>query len=146
MSRMLRMVPDRRSSRIQALAEFATHRFARSTRHLILALEEFQSLGVDFVSLNESIDTSSPMGRMVFTVLAAVAELERNIIRERVHMGIVRARKEGKRLGRPMRIFDRDKARTMLQNMSIREVARQLGVSRGVVRAVKSRPSTTATD
>jgi DNA invertase Pin-like site-specific DNA recombinase len=120
-------------------------RFARSTRHLILALEEFSSLGVDFISLNESMDTSSPTGRMVFTVLAAVAELERNIIRERVHMGIVRARKEGKRFGRPMRIFGRDKARTMLQDMSIREVARHLGVSRGVVeRAATSEPSTAA--
>src|SRR5207249_10029065 len=73
------------------------------------------------------------MGKMIFTVLAAVAELERNLIKERVHMGISRARKQGKRLGRPKRIFNRDKARTMLETMSAREVARQLGVSRGLL-------------
>lgn len=73
------------------------------------------------------------MGKMIFTVLGAVAELERNLIKERVQMGISRARKEGKQLGRPRRIFDREKARTMLKSMSAREVARQLGVSRGVV-------------
>jgi putative DNA-invertase from lambdoid prophage Rac len=76
---------------------------------------------------------------MIFTVLGAVAELERNLIRERVHMGINRAQKQGKSLDRPKRIFDRDKARTMLQTMSAREVARKLGVSRGVVeRALKA--------
>jgi DNA invertase Pin-like site-specific DNA recombinase len=108
-------------------------RFARSVSHLLRALEEFNHLGIDFVSLSESIDTSTPMGKMIFTVLGAVAELERNLIKERVHMGISRARKEGKQLGRPKRIFDREKARTLLQSMSVRETARLLGVSRGVV-------------
>lgn len=73
------------------------------------------------------------MGKMIFTILGAVAELERNLIKERVHMGLSRARKEGKQLGRPKQIFDREKARAMLQTMSVREVARQLGVSRGVI-------------
>jgi DNA invertase Pin-like site-specific DNA recombinase len=109
-------------------------RFARSVSHLLRALEEFSHLGlIDFVSLSESIDTSTPMGKMIFTVLGAVAELERNLIKERVHMGISRARKQGKRLGRPKRIFDREAARTLVQRMSIRQAARQLGVSRGVV-------------
>src|SRR5262245_44969136 len=79
-------------------------RFARSTKHLVLALEEFNSLGIDFidfVSLNESIDTSAPMGKMIFTVIGAVAELERSLIRERVMMELDRARREGKKLGRP---------------------------------------------
>src|SRR5262249_46407863 len=79
------------------------------------------------------IDTSTPMGKMIFTVLGAVAELERNLIKERVQMGISRARKQGKQLGRPKRIFDRAKARMLVQTMSIREAARQLGVSRGVL-------------
>jgi DNA invertase Pin-like site-specific DNA recombinase len=89
---------------------------------------------VDFVSLSESIDTSTPMGKMIFTVLGAVAELERNLIKERVHMGISRARKQGKSLGRPKRIFDRERARMLLQTRSVREVARELGVSRGVIK------------
>jgi putative DNA-invertase from lambdoid prophage Rac len=66
-------------------------------------------------------------------VLGAVAELERNLIKERVQMGISRARKQGKQLGRPKRIFEHEKVRVMLQHMSIREESRQLGVSRGVV-------------
>jgi DNA invertase Pin-like site-specific DNA recombinase len=102
------------------------------------ALEEFNHLGIDFVSLSESVDTSRPMGKMIFTVLGAVAELERNLIKERVRMGLSRARKQGKQLGRPKRIFDREQARTMLQTMSIREVARQLGVSCGVIERVLS--------
>src|SRR5215471_20663506 len=108
-------------------------RFARSTKHLVLALEQFNHLGIDFLSLSESVDTSTPMGKMIFTVLGAVAERERNLIKERVHMGISRARKQGKRLGRPKRIFDREKAITMAESMSLRQVARQLGVSRGVI-------------
>src|SRR5437762_8747057 len=108
-------------------------RFARSVSHLLRALDEFNHVGIDFVSLSESIDTSTPMGKMIFTVLAAVAELERNLIKERVHMGISRARKQGKQLGRPKRIFDRQKARVMLQSMSVRQVARHFGVSRGVI-------------
>ena len=108
-------------------------RFARSVSHLLRALEEFSYLGVDFVSLSESVDTSTPMGKMIFTVLGAVAELERNLIKERVHMGLSRARKQGKQLGRPKRLFDREKARTLLQTTSIRQAARQLGVSRGVI-------------
>ena len=76
-------------------------RFARSTRHLIEALEEFKALGIEFVSLTEGIDTSTPMGKMVYTMLAAVAELERELIRERVKAGLARAKRQGKRLGRP---------------------------------------------
>ena len=63
-----------------------------------------------------------------------------DLIKERVHMGLNRARKEGKRLGRPKRVFDRERARVMLQSLSVREVARQLGVSRGVVERALSNP------
>jgi DNA invertase Pin-like site-specific DNA recombinase len=74
------------------------------------ALEEFRVLGLNFVSLKEAVDTSMPYGRMLFTILASVAELERDIIKERIALGLMRARKEGKVLGRPRRIFDHDKA------------------------------------
>jgi DNA invertase Pin-like site-specific DNA recombinase len=128
-----RLMKDARARKFDVVIVARFDRFARSVSHLLRALEEFSHLGIDFVSLSESIDTSTPMGKMIFTVLGAVAELERNLIKERVHMGIGRARKEGKRLGRPKRIFDREKAREMSQSMSVREIARQLGVSRGVV-------------
>ena len=131
-----RLMKDARARKFDVVIVARFDRFARSVSHLLRALEEFSHLGVDFVSLSESIDTSTPMGKMIFTVLGAVAELERNLIKERVSMGISRARKQGKLLGRPKRIFDREKARTMLETMSAREVARRLGVSRGVVARV----------
>jgi DNA invertase Pin-like site-specific DNA recombinase len=128
-----RLMRDARARKLDVVIVARVDRFARSVSHLLRALEEFSHLGIDFVSLSESIDTSTPMGKMIFTVLGAVAELERNLIKERVHMGIIRARKQGKPLGRPKRIFDKEKARMLVQTMSVRQAARQLGVSRGVV-------------
>jgi DNA invertase Pin-like site-specific DNA recombinase len=136
-----RLMKDARARKFDVVIVARFDRFARSVSHLLRALEEFSHLGVDFVSLSESIDTSTPMGKMIFTVLGAVAELESNLINERVHMGISRARKEGKSLGRPKRIFDRERALTMLQTMSVREAARHLGVSRGVIERALSIPS-----
>jgi DNA invertase Pin-like site-specific DNA recombinase len=76
-------------------------RFARSVSHLLRALETFRALGIEFVSLSEQVDTSTPMGKMVFTVLGAVADLERSIIVECVRADPRNARAKGKRLGRP---------------------------------------------
>jgi DNA invertase Pin-like site-specific DNA recombinase len=129
-----RLMKDARARKIDAAIVARFDRFARSTKHLVTALEEFQSLGVEFISLGESIDTSTPVGKMIFTVLGAVAELERSLIRERVVMGLDRARKEGKPVGRPKRIFDRARAQTLrAKGYSLREVARILGVSRGTI-------------
>src|SRR5262245_54764134 len=115
-------------------------RFARSVSHLLRALEEFSHLGVDFVSLSESIDTSTPMGKMIFTVLGAVAELERNLIKERVHMGISRARKQGKILGRPRVDIDPlQVAGLRARGLSLNQIADRLNVGRGTAeRALKS--------
>jgi DNA invertase Pin-like site-specific DNA recombinase len=76
-------------------------RFARSVSHLLQALETFRELGVEFCSVSEAIDTGSAMGRTVFTILAAISELERSVIRDRVRMGIEHARRQGKTFGRP---------------------------------------------
>lgn len=125
---------DARARTIDAVLVSRFDRFARSTKHLVTALEEFQALGVDFVSLGESVDTSTPMGKMIFTVLGAVAELERSLIKERVAMGLERARKEGKPHGRPRRIFDRDKAQILRdEGKSLREIGRILGVSKSTI-------------
>lgn len=120
-------------------------RFARSVSHLVQSLEEFNALGIDFISQNESIDTSLPTGKMVFTVLAAVAELERAIIVERITAGVNRARKEGKRLGRPIAIFDRVKAKDLRKKgVSIRRIAELLKTNRETVRQFfKNRKETT---
>ena len=77
------------------------NRLARSVSHLFRALETFKALGVEFVSLSQQVDTSMPTGKMVFTVLGAVAELERSLIAERVKAGLRNARAKGNRLGRP---------------------------------------------
>jgi DNA invertase Pin-like site-specific DNA recombinase len=71
-----RLMKDARARKFDIVIVARFDRFARSTRHLILALEEFSALGIDFISLNESIDTSTPMGHMVFTIISAVAELD----------------------------------------------------------------------
>ena len=122
------LMKDARARRFDVVIVVRFDRFARSVSHLLRALEEFNHVGLDFISVSEALGTSSPVGKMIFTVLGAVAELERNLIKERVQMGISRARKEGKQLGRPKRIFDREKAQMMLESMSVREVARLLGV------------------
>jgi len=78
------------------LAIARTKRFARSVSHLLRALDTFRALGIEFVSLSESLDTATPAGRMVFTVLGAVAELERSLIAERGRAGLRNARAKGK--------------------------------------------------
>src|SRR5690242_13726392 len=92
-----RLMKDARKRKFDVVIVARFDRFARSVSHLLRALEEFNHLGIDFVSLSESIDTSAPVGKMIFAVLGAVAELERNLIKERVQMGTSRARKQGKR-------------------------------------------------
>ncbi|HEV2399374.1 MAG TPA: recombinase family protein [Candidatus Sulfotelmatobacter sp.] len=110
-------------------------RFARSTKHLLLALEEFRSLGIQFISYQENIDTSSPLGQALFTIVAAVAQLERDLIRERVSAGIRNARASGKQLGRPRRAVNHDEVRRLrADGASIRQIAAKLGVGYGTVR------------
>lgn len=112
-------------------------RFARSVRHLVTALDEFQALGIEFVSYSECLDTSTPMGRAVFSIVAALAELERDVLVERSVEGQRRARARGAHVGRPRRAVD--EARVMQlrsEGVSVRAVARALGVSRTVVERV----------
>jgi DNA invertase Pin-like site-specific DNA recombinase len=109
-------------------------RFGRSVTHLLNAMEEFRQLGIDFVSLNEAIDTSTPMGKMIFVVCSAVAELERSIIIERVHAGLKRARNQGKRLGRPKVKIDIQQVHQLsAEGFSCRIIAQRLKVSKSTV-------------
>jgi DNA invertase Pin-like site-specific DNA recombinase len=120
-------------------------RFARSTKHLVTALEEFQALGVGFVSHQECMDTTTPSGKCMFTISAAFAEMERSIIIERVKCGMANAKSKGKSLGRPKRIFRRDTAFEMrAEGKSWREISRLLGVPvMTLVDACTERPSET---
>ncbi len=109
-------------------------RFARSTRHLINALEEFRNLGIDFVSYQENIDTSSPLGSAIFTIISAVAQLERDIIAERVKAGLRRAKENGRILGRPRVTVDIQLVRTLReQGKSLRQISQKLGVPKSTV-------------
>jgi DNA invertase Pin-like site-specific DNA recombinase len=112
-------------------------RFGRSLVHLVRSLEEFQYLGVGFISLREQLDLTSPAGRVMFAVIAAMAEFERELIRERIQAGLRRARAQGKRLGRPPRVFHRDRVLPLRQaGKTIRVIAQELGISRRAVQRV----------
>lgn len=119
-----RLMADAKRKRFDAVVCWRFDRFARSTSHLLRALEEFSALGIDFVSLKESIDTSTPVGRMVFTILASVTELERNIMRERCTAGRKAARRRGVRFGRPTADVDVKQVQKLrAAGLSWREVA-----------------------
>jgi DNA invertase Pin-like site-specific DNA recombinase len=125
-----RLMHDAHKRRFDAVVVWKFDRFARSVSHLLRALENFEALGIEFVSLSESLDTSTPAGKMVFTVLGAVAELERSLIGERVRAGLRNARAKGIRLGRPRVTVDAAEIRRLrLAGASWRAVGRALGVS-----------------
>ena len=129
-----KLMADAHRRRFDAVVVWKFDRFARSVSHLLRALETFKALGIDFVSLSEQVDTSTPMGKMVFTVLGAVAELERSLIAERVRAGLRNARAKGKRLGRPRKAVDRTKIATLRsQGCGWKKIASQLGVGVGTV-------------
>ena len=125
-----KLMADAHRRRLDAVIVWKFDRFARSVSHLLRALETFNALGIAFVSLSESLDTSTPAGRMVFTVLGAVAELERSLIAERVKAGLRNARAKGKRLGRPRKFVDAARiGRLRAQGVSWRKIARQIECS-----------------
>ncbi len=125
-----RLMADAHRRRFDAVLVWKFDRFARSVSHLLRALETFNALGIGFVSLSESLDTSTPAGRMVFTVLGAVAELERSLIAERVRAGLRNARAKGKVLGRPRTIVDTARiGRLRDSGLPWRAIAEQLEIS-----------------
>src|SRR5712672_2318235 len=125
-----RLMADAHRRRFDAVMVWRFDRFARSVSHLLRALETFKALGVEFVSLSELVDTSTPTGKMIFTVLGAVAELERSLIAERVKAGLRNARAKGRRLGRPRRVLDpAEIAKLRTQGASWRAIGAALGVA-----------------
>lgn len=125
-----KLLADAHRRHFDAVVVWKFDRFARSVSHLLRALETFRALGIEFVSLSEQVDTSTPAGKLVFTVLGAVAELERSLIAERVRAGLRNARAKGKKLGRPRKIVNSDQInRLRAQGASWRAVGTALGVS-----------------
>lgn len=125
-----KLLADGHRRKFDVVVVWKFDRFARSVSHLLRALENFKALGIEFVSLSEQVDTSTPTGKMIFTVLGAVAELERSLIVERVRAGLRNARAKGKKLGRPRSIPDPGViTRLRAQGASWRAVGAALGVS-----------------
>jgi DNA invertase Pin-like site-specific DNA recombinase len=130
-----RMMADARTGRLDVVAVWRFDRFARNTAHLLAAMDEFRALGVSFVSLREQIDTSTPMGKAMFTIVSAISELERDLIRERVVAGVQRAKASGKHCGRPKVAMDLRPALAMLrEGRGLKEVSAILKVSRATLR------------
>ena len=139
------LMQDARRGAFDVVAVFRFDRFARSVEQLVTALAEFRSLGIGFVSHQEALDTSTPMGKAMFTIIGAMAELERNVIRERVLAGLDYARmhgtKTGRGLGRPHVVLDREAVRAMrdADGLSWRPIAARLNVGVGTVRRAYER-------
>jgi DNA invertase Pin-like site-specific DNA recombinase len=132
-----RLMADARAGLFNAVVVWKWDRFARSTAHLLKALEVFQKLKIDFVSLTENVDTATPVGKMVFVVLSAIGELERNLIGERTRCALKHARAKGIRLGRPPGVVDEKRVIKMKsEGLSHRAIARALNIDRSVVSRV----------
>jgi DNA invertase Pin-like site-specific DNA recombinase len=130
-----------RRGEFDAVMVYRFDRLARSVSHLLSALEEFQTLGIQFISLYEAVDTSTPMGKLLLTLVSAIAEFERSLIVERVRSGVARARRQGKRLRRPRREdIDLNRVRRLLASgQTVAAVAKMLEVPRGTLRSALAR-------
>ncbi len=129
-----RLMADAHRRRFDCVVVWKFDRFARSVSHLLRALETFKAQGIEFVSFSEQMDTSTPAGKMVFTVLGAVAELERSLIVERVKAGLRNAKAKGKRLGRPKRVVDaRELAGLRAQGFGWKKISREMGIGVGTL-------------
>ncbi len=122
------LIKDAKRRRFDVVVCWRLDRLGRNLRHLILLIDELHALGVAFISLHEGIDATTPAGRLQLHVLGAIAEFERARIAERVRAGLARARKQGRRLGRPQRPVP-EAVLAPVRGLSVREAARQLGVS-----------------
>ncbi len=132
-----RLMKEVRDKKVAKVIVFAFSRFARSTTHLLSALNEFKAHNTDFVSITEKIETNSPMGVAMFTILGALSQMERELISQRVRAGIANARAQGKRIGRK-KTSPSELIRALLkQKMTYREIAKIAGCSHGCISAEK---------
>lgn len=124
---------DARGRQVDVVLVWRYDRFARSTQALIAALKEFQALGVDFISYQERVDTTTPQGEMVFGFLASLAQFESSLISERVKAGMQRAKEEGTHVGRPPISEEKQRAIRQLKEdgVSINQISKKLGIAYG---------------
>jgi DNA invertase Pin-like site-specific DNA recombinase len=128
------MLFDAKRSRFDVVMVWAFDRMARSVRHFLEVLDELNRLNIEFVSFRENVDTGGPLGRAIVVIVGAIAELERNLIIERVRAGMRRAKLEGRRIGRrPLDIDRTAVVKDRQRGMSLTEVAKLHRISRALV-------------
>jgi DNA invertase Pin-like site-specific DNA recombinase len=139
-----RLWKEARQRKFDVVAVWKLDRFGRSLRDLVNSLDEFRGLGIEFVSLTEAIDFGSSLGAVMFALIGAMAQFERELCRERVTMGLERARRQGRRIGRPRVEADpRQIAGLRARGLSWNQIANQLGIGKGTAqRAFASLPKT----
>lgn len=129
-----RLMVDARQRRLDTVLVWKLDRFGRSLKHLVNNLADLESLGVAFVSIRDNIDLTTPSGRLMLHLIAAMAEFERALIQERVRAGLQNAKRKGKRLGRPRAVVDVHRiAQLREQGLPWKAVAKGIGVSVGTV-------------
>ena len=134
------MMADARRGRFDVVLVWASDRIARSVKHFLDVLDELNRIGVEFVSFREQIDTGGPLGRAIIIIIGAIAELERNLIVERVRAGMRRARLEGQRIGRAPLVLDTTAIQQDRQRgQSIRQIAKGHRISTATVQRVLHR-------
>ena len=138
------LLSDARQGKLDVVLVWACDRLARSVSHFLQVLDELGHLNIEFISYREQLDTTGPLGRAVVVIISAIAELERSLIVERVRAGLRRAKLEGRRLGRPPLIVDREAVlRDREQGMSISQLAKQHGIAETSVRRLLRQPEST---
>lgn len=132
-----RLMADAKKRKFDTVLVYRFDRFARSMRQLVNALEEFRALGIDFVSLHEGVDTSTPNGRLVFGIFASIAEFERELIRDRVRSGMRAAKNRGIKIGRRRLEIDAEEVKRLLATgATTRGIAKALGISTGLAHKI----------
>ena len=136
------MMADARRGKFDVVLVWAGDRLARSVRHYLEVLDELSRLNIEFISFREQLDTGGPLGRAVVVIIGAIAELERNLIVERVRAGMRRARLDGQPIGRPRLEVDREAVlRDRARGFSLAELAKTYRVSRASIARVLQQPS-----
>ena len=131
------MMSDARRGKFDVVLVWASDRLARSVKHFLEVLDELNRLGIEYVSFRENIDTGGPLGRAIVVIIGAIAELERNLIIERVRAGMRRAKLEGLHIGRsPLELDNAAIQRDRLYGKSIRQIARDHSISTATVQRV----------
>jgi DNA invertase Pin-like site-specific DNA recombinase len=138
------MMRDARRGRFDVVLVWASDRIARSVKHFLDVLDELNRLNIEFISFREQIDTGGPLGRAVVVIIGAIAELERNLIVERVRAGMRRAKLEGRHIGRKPLVLDRDAIlRDRQRGQSLGQLAKSYLVSRATIHRVLKEHATT---